>query len=212
LNLRSINVGLPRTVTWRGRAVRTGIFKDPVRGPVRLREHNLEGDGQADIEVHGGPSKAVYAYFLGHYPWWEARLGRALPPGALGENLTVEGGSEAEVHVGDRYRVGTAEVVVTQPRLPCAKLPIRLDCEEAVRHYLEADRPGFYLAVGRAGLLAPGDALDLAERPEGAISIAEVWALHRAETPDPDRLRRALAAPGLSASWRRRFRARLASA
>src|ERR1700709_2105415 len=122
MKILSVNVGLPRPAVWKGRRIMTGIFKEPVAGRVRVRRHNLDGDGQADLSVHGGPEKAVYAYPSEHYPFWRRELELAeLPWGAFGENLTTEGWWEDEVHVGDRFRIGTAELVVTQPRMPCFK-------------------------------------------------------------------------------------------
>src|SRR5262245_25306653 len=146
----SVNVGLPREVEWKGRVVTTGIFKTPVAARVALRALNLEGDRQADLTVHGGADKAVYAYPSEHYPFWRRELpGLDLPCGAFGENLTTEGLDEAEVRIGDRFRVGTAEVRVTQPRIPCYKLGIRLGRDDIVERFLWSGRSGFYLAVLR---------------------------------------------------------------
>src|SRR5262245_1593175 len=146
--LVSINVGLPREVEWRGRMVMTSIFKSPVRGRVRARKLNIDGDQQSDLSVHGGVDKAVYVYPSEHYEYWHAELpGVELPWGVFGENFTTEGLHEDAVHVGDRLRVGTAEFVVTQPRLPCYKLGIRFGMPDMVKRFQHSGRTGFYLAV-----------------------------------------------------------------
>jgi MOSC domain-containing protein YiiM len=161
MRIISVNVGAPRTVTWKGRQITTGIFKEPVAGPVRIARLNLEGDRQADLSVHGGPNKAVYAYPSEHYPFWQRTLGLdELPWGAFGENLTTLGWHEDEVCAGDRFRIGTAELVVTQPRMPCFKLGIRFGRDDVVQRFLESRRPGFYLAVEKEGEVAEGDAME----------------------------------------------------
>ena len=148
MKIVSVNVGLPRPVSWRGRRIMTGIYKDPVEGRVRVRRTNLDGDRQADLSVHGGPEKAVYVYPSEHYPFWRRELElEDLPWGSFGENLTTEGWWEDEVHLGDRFRAGTAEFIVTQPRMPCFKLAVKFDREDIVESFLESGRPGFYLAV-----------------------------------------------------------------
>jgi MOSC domain-containing protein YiiM len=155
----SVNVGLARTVRWRGRDVTTGIFKEPVEDRVPVRRLNLDGDRQADLSVHGGPAKAVYAYPLEHYGFWRDQLAQELPFGAFGENLTVAGPPlEDEVAVGDRFRVGTAELVVTQPRIPCYKLGLRLGRNDMVKRLLASGRTGYYLAVAAEGVSRPGGA------------------------------------------------------
>ena len=145
----SVNVGLPRVASWQGRTVATGIFKQPVDDDVSLVGVNLEGDGQADRELHGGADKAVYAYPAEYYAYWRQALGRELPWGMFGENLTVEGiPTEHEIAIGDRFRIGTAELVVTQPRLPCFKLGLRFDDPQMVRRFLaKAGRTGYYLRI-----------------------------------------------------------------
>jgi MOSC domain-containing protein YiiM len=153
----SVNVGLPRVHTWQGRFVRTAIFKDPIKGPVALRGDNFEGDAQADLSVHGGKDKAVYAYPADHYADWQALLGRDLSPGAFGENLTTEGLIEEHTHIGDEFRVGTARLVVTQPRMPCHKLGLRFGDVGMIRTFLKVGRPGIYFAVVEEGVVAPGD-------------------------------------------------------
>jgi len=150
MKIVSLNVGMPREVSWHGRSVETGIFKEPVKGPLALRELNLDGDGQADLTVHGGAYKAVYCYPLENYEYWKKELpGRDLPMGMFGENFTIEGLLENEAHLGDRFSVGTAEVLVTQPRLPCYKLGVRFGADDMVKRFLASGRTGFYLAVTR---------------------------------------------------------------
>ena len=183
----SVNVGLPREVTWHGSSVSTGIFKEPVDGRVALRKLNLEGDGQADLTVHGGEYKAVYCYPLEHYEYWKKELpGRELPMGVFGENFTLDdsprevGSSEAaglpeeRVHLGDRFEVGSAEVVVTQPRLPCYKLGIRFESDDMVRRFLASGRTGFYLAVTREGEVGAGDEMKFLSRDPNGVSISEI--------------------------------------
>src|SRR5579863_4568929 len=157
MKLISLNVGRPRLVVYNGATINTGIFKHPVSGPVQLRRLNLDGDRQADLRVHGGPDKAVYAYPSEHYAWWRAQLDRVeLPWGAFGENLTIEGLTENDVCVGDRFRAGTAEFVVTQPRMPCYKLGIRFGRTDVVEKFLASGRTGFYVSVVREGDVGPG--------------------------------------------------------
>ena len=163
MKLVSINVGLPREVEWQGRTVRTSIWKEPVSGPVVVRRLNLDGDRQSDLTVHGGAYKAVYGYPAEHYPFWREQLGLPdLAPGAFGENFTTEGLLETRVRIGDRLRIGTAEFVVTQPRMPCFRLQIRFGRLDMVRRFLRSGRSGFYLAVTREGEVTAGDEIALA--------------------------------------------------
>src|SRR5213075_2031744 len=150
MRIVSLNVGLPREVKWHDRSVETGIFKEPVAGRVALRTLNLDGDRQADLTVHGGENKAVYCYPVEHYEYWKVELpGRELPMGSFGENFTADGFLEDSVHLGDRFSVGSAEVVVTEPRLPCYKLGVRFQMDDMVKRFLASRRSGFYLAVLR---------------------------------------------------------------
>jgi len=212
MKILSVNVGLPRPVTWKGRRIMTGIFKEPVAGRVRVRRHNLDGDGQADLSVHGGPEKAVYAYPSEHYPFWRRELELAeLPWGAFGENLTTEGWWEDEVHVGDRFRIGTAELVVTQPRLPCFKLALRFDRDDVVERFLASDRPGIYFAIVREGVVGAGDAMERTSEDPNGVTVVDVVRLYlqRKGESDPELLRRALAVEALAEGWREHFRKRL---
>jgi len=169
MKLVSVNTGLPREVTWRGRKVITAIYKQPVEGRVALRKLNLDGDRQADLSVHGGEYKAVYCYPLAHYDYWERELpGRELPMAIFGENFTTDGLQEDSVHLGDQLSVGSAEVVVTQPRLPCYKLAVRFQSDEMVKRFFASRRTGFYLAVAREGEVGSGDEIKaIAQDPNG---------------------------------------------
>lgn len=205
----SVNVGTPRAHSWQGETVVTAIFKEPVTGPVRLRRLNFDGDRQADPTVHGGPDKAVYAYPSEHYPAWTARLGRDLSPGAFGENLTTEGLLEDAIHIGDEYRIGTARLVVAQPRMPCYKLGLRFSDPTMVRAFLKAGWPGIYFAVAEEGVVAPGDPIELVRADEHRLSVTALLALILDRHPNPDALRRALAIPALPSAWRDEFAQRL---
>jgi MOSC domain-containing protein YiiM len=212
MKIVSVNVGLPRPVEWRGRRIMTGIFKEPASGQVAVRRLNLAGDRQADLSVHGGVHKAVYAYPSEHYPFWRQEL--ELPDltwGAFGENLTTEGWWEDEVHIGDRFRAGTAEFIVTQPRTPCFKLALKFDRDDIVDRFLENVRPGFYLAVAKEGELAPGDAFERIHEDERHVTVTDIvnLYLHRQARPDPDLLLRAIEVEALPQAWREHFRKRL---
>ena len=212
MKIVSVNVGTPRPVEWRGRRIMSGIFKQPVAGRVALRRLNLAGDRQADLSVHGGANKAVYVYPSEHYPFWRRELElEDLPWGSFGENLTTEGWWEDEVCVGDRFRIGTAEVVVTQPRLPCFKLAMRFDREDIVGMFLQSGRPGFYLAVLQEGELATGDGMERIHEDENRVSVVDIARLYleREDINDPDLLWRAANVEALPKSWREQFRKRL---
>ena len=208
MRIVSVNVGLPRPALWPGREVMTGIFKEPVAGRVAVRALNLDGDRQADLSVHGGVHKAVYAYPSEHYPFWEEVLEREnLPWGTLGENLTTEGWLEEEVFLGDRFRAGTAELVVTQPRMPCFKLAVKLGRTDVVETFLESGRSGFYFAVTREGEVGAGDAFERIHEDENRVSIADTVRLYldRDGRSDPDLLRRVVRVEALPESWREHF-------
>src|SRR5215471_12042904 len=181
MRLVSVNCGLPREVEWRGRLVTTGIFKEPVAGRVALRQLNLEGDRQADLAVHGGVDKAVYCYPAEHYEYWKTELpDKHLPVAMFGENFTVEGFAgcaEDSVHLGDRFAVGTAEVIVTQPRLPCYKLGIKFGDDHMVKRFLASRRTGFYVAVAREGHVGAGDHMRLLSRDENAVPVSDITRL-----------------------------------
>jgi MOSC domain-containing protein YiiM len=209
----SVNVGLPREVMWHGRTVATGIYKEPVTGRVALRTLNLGGDRQADLSVHGGKDKAVYCYPIEHYAFWKKELpGRELQLGMFGENFTTDGLLEDSVHLGDRFSVGSAEVVVTQPRMPCYKLGVRFGSDDMVKRFLASGRSGFYVAVRREGEVGAGDELKLISRDENAVPVSAITHLYiakRYEDDDVALLRRALRVAALPDSWKEYFRVRL---
>jgi MOSC domain-containing protein YiiM len=209
----SVNTGLPRNVIWHGRTVTTGIFKEPVNRRVALRKLNLDGDGQADLTVHGGEYKAVYCYPLDHYDYWKRELpGRELPMGVFGENFTLDSSPEESVHLGDRFFVGSAEVVVTQPRLPCYKLGIRFESDDMVRRFFVSGRTGFYLAVTREGEVGAGDEMRVLSRDGNGVPVSEIVRLYaekRYGSAEVARVRRALRVRALPESWKEYFRERL---
>ena len=210
LKLLSVNVGGPREVAWHGRLVRTSIFKAPVLNPVRVATLNLEGDEQSDLTVHGGIYKAVYVYPSEHYRFWSEEIpGLDLSWGAFGENFTTEGLLEEDVHIGDRLRVGSAEFVVTQPRMPCYKLGIRFGRPEIVKRFLQSGKTGFYLAVLKEGQVTAGDSLEWLNRDKLGVTVADIVSLDKADEADQDLLRRASESPALPPFWREYFRERL---
>jgi MOSC domain-containing protein YiiM len=210
MKLISINAGLPREVTWRGKAVRTSIWKSPVEGRVRVSKLNLDGDQQSDLAVHGGVDKAIYAYPSEHYSFWRSQLpGSDLRWGNFGENFTTEGLLEDQVHIGDRLRAGSAEFIVTQPRMPCFKLGIRFDRPDMVKRFLQSKRTGFYLAVLHEGEVAAGDSIEFTERQENALTITDIVNLYTVDSENQELLRRASALPALPEAWKEYFRKRL---
>jgi MOSC domain-containing protein YiiM len=213
MRIVSVNVGLPREVVWHGRDVTTGIFKQPVEGRVALRKLNLDGDRQADLSVHGGEYKAVYCYPIAHYDYWKKELpGRELPLGMFGENFTTDGLLEDSVHIGDQFSIGSAEVVVTQPRLPCYKLGVRFQADDMVKRFLASRRTGFYLAVTREGEVGAGDEIRVMARDPNAVAVSEITRLYvakRYSDDDVTSVRRALQAAALPESWKSYFEERL---
>ncbi len=178
----SVNVGRPRTVQWHGEAVLTSIWKAPVEHSVRAAHDNLFGDEQSDLTVHGGAKKAVYAYPSEHYEFWRRELPDAdLPWGAFGENLSIEGLLESDVAIGDRFRIGSAELVVTQPRMPCYKLGIRFGDDRMVKRFMVSHRSGFYFSIAAEGEIRAGDAIELLSRSDDSRSIADVFKMRLKE-------------------------------
>jgi MOSC domain-containing protein YiiM len=219
MKLVSLNVGLPREITWHGMEVTTGIFKHPVEGRVALRTLNLDGDQQADLTVHGGAEKVVYCYPLEHYEYWKQELpGRELPMGMFGENFTLDfpvrnDSPENSVHIGDRFVVGSAEVVVTQPRLPCYKLGVKFQMDNMVKRFHVSGRTGFYLAVTREGEVRAGDEMKLISQDPSAVPVSEITRLFSVKAYSSDDVRsveRALQVEALPDSWKEYFRERLA--
>jgi MOSC domain-containing protein YiiM len=210
VKLLSINVGMPREVVADGERVRTSIFKAPVSGRIAVRRHNLAGDRQSDLSVHGGRSKAIYLYPHEHYGFWRDQLpGVDLQAGHFGENFTIEGLLEGDVHVGDRLQIGSCELVVTQPRLPCYKLGIRFGRADMVKRFLRSGRTGFYAEVAIEGAAAAGDPIRIVERHPAAVSIPELLRLYLNGADDPHRLREVIAIPALSDAWRDDLRKQL---
>ena len=206
MKLISLNVGMPRIVESNGEPVTTGIFKEPQQGPIMLRTLNLDGDRQADLTVHGGISKAVYGYPVEHYEFWKRELREMeLPYGMFGENFTTEGMLEDALNVGDRFRVGEAELMVTEPRLPCYKLGIKFGRTDILRRFLQSRRTGFYFAVVKEGEVEAGNEIDLLSRDINDITIADITRLYAFEKNDVETLRRAVKLEALSDSWREYF-------
>lgn len=216
MKIVSLNVGLPREVSWHGRAVTTGIFKTPTSTRIRLRKLNLDGDRQADLTVHGGEHKAVYCYPVEHYPYWKKKLPeRDLPLGAFGENFTTEGLLEGDLHLGDRFAINDAEVIVTQPRLPCYKLGIRFQSDDMVKKFLASRRIGFYVAVTREGEVAAGDEIIAVSSNANGVSIADFLRLFLAKqftAADAAMIHQLFDLPSVPDDWKSYFHDRLRSA
>lgn len=210
MKLISLNVARPRLTVYNGNTINTGIFKDPVSGPVPLRTLNLDGDQQADLAVHGGPNKAVYAYPSEHYIFWREELpGMNLPWGMFGENFTTEGLFERDLHVGDRLQIGTAMIVVRQPRVPCYKLAAKFKRNDILARFLRSGRSGFYFSVEQEGVVAAGDSFEPLSQEPQAITIAEMNHLFADDRYNRELLDKAIATPALPEDWRDYLRKRL---
>jgi len=210
MRLVSVNIGHPREVIYKGKTVTTGIFKEPVEGRIRLRTLNLDGDRQADLSVHGGLSKAAYAYPIEHHEYWREQLpGVDLPWGMFGENFTTEGLREDSVNIGDRFRIGSAEVMVTEPRLPCYKLAAKFGRDDIIKRFLHSGRTGFYFAVMQEGEVGTGDGIELVSRDEHSVTVADITRLYVREKDDMGTLRRAVQVTALPESWRMYFGKRI---
>jgi MOSC domain-containing protein YiiM len=206
----SVSTGQPREIRFRDGTVLTGIFKTPVAGRVAARKLNLAGDWQADLTVHGGRDKAVYGYPAEHYPYWAAELpGTELHYGMFGENLTTQGLDETSVHIGDRFRIGSALLQVTQPRTPCYKLGIKFGRSDMIVKFWSSGRSGFYFSVIKEGELGTGDLIERAAVGPGGVSIAEVLHLAAGLEPDRAQLKRVLRSP-LPDQWKLNFSNRFA--
>jgi len=209
MKIISCNVGQPVLVPSGRTNVLTAIFKKPVEGPLTVRRLNLEGDRQADLTVHGGFHKAVYGYASEHYPDWREELpGMELPWGMFGENLTTEGLLETDIHIGDRFRIGSALLEVTQPRMPCYKLALKFNRADMIKRFWKSGRSGFYFRVVEEGELQAGDSIGLEASANPAVSVAEVLTLYRNPKPQREDLERALATP-LTSEWKEELRERL---
>jgi len=206
----SLNVARPRLVVYKGASVNTGIFKKPVSGRIMVRSLNLDGDRQADLSVHGGPYKAIYAYPSEHYDYWRRDLPEMdLPWGMFGENFTTEGLAEDDLHVGDRFKIGSCTVMVRQPRMPCYKLEVKFQRDDIIERFLRSGRSGFYFSVEEEGEVENGDSLDLVSRNADGITIAEVNLLFVREKYNRDLLQKAIATADLPETWREYFLPRL---
>ena len=203
MRIVSVNVGLPREVVWQGMTVNTGIFKEPVDGPVTITKLNLAGDQQADLSIHGGFEKAVYAYPAEHYDYWRRELpGMPLPWGQLGENLTTEGLAEDTLCIGDRLRIGTALLMVTQPRMPCYKLNVKFRRDDMIKRFLKSRRSGFYFSVIEPGQLGAGSEIEISSRDPQRINVADIFRLYLGDIADPGIVERAMNVPALPDGWK----------
>jgi MOSC domain-containing protein YiiM len=210
MNIISLNVGRPRLVLRNGEPVSTGIFKEAIAGRVMMRTLNLDGDRQADLSVHGGPHKAVYVYPAEHYDFWKREFPEMdLPWGMFGENFTTTGLLETETNIGDTFRIGAAEVMVTQPRMPCYKLGIRFGRTDIIKRFLQSERTGFYLAVLKEGEVETGDQFELLVRNTHDLKVSDVTRLYTVEKSNAALLRRAIEVEALPESWRSYFQEHL---
>lgn len=203
MKIVSVNVGMPREVVWKGRKVQTAIFKEPVDGPVAISKLNLAGDQQADLTVHGGAEKAVYAYPAEHYEYWRQELPSvSFPWGKFGENLTTEGLSEDTLCIGDRLRIGPAVLIVTQPRLPCYKLALRFERDDMIKRFLKSGRSGFYFSVSEPGEVSVGSKVEILNRDPNRVTVADIGRLFGGQTRDPGLLQRATNVAALPGDWK----------
>lgn len=206
LKLLSLNVGLPRQVNFQNELVTTGIFKEPVSGRVRLRKLNLDGDKQADLTVHGGADKAIYAYPGEHYSYWNKKLyGMSLPWGKFGENFTTQGMFEETVNVGDQFQVGTAKVVATQPRMPCYKLGVKFGRMDIIKKFLASGLTGVYFKVMEEGELQQGDEIKLIRKDENNVTIKDIVRLYTVNKDDFQTMERAIKVKDLPEGWKFHF-------
>jgi MOSC domain-containing protein YiiM len=210
MKIISLNVGLPRLVLREGEPVSTGIFKEPIDGRVMMRTLNLDGDRQADLSVHGGPSKAVYVYPAEHYDFWKRELPEMnLPWGMFGENFTTTGLLETEINIGDKFRIARAEVMVTEPRMPCYKLGLKFGRPDIIKRFLQSERTGFYLAVLKEGEVGAGDEFEPLARDANDVRVSDISRLYTREKHNETLLRRAIEVEALPESWRGYFQHQL---
>ena len=209
MKIISVNVGLPREVVWKGITVRTAIFKNPVAGTLAIRPLNLAGDQQADLTVHGGPDKAVYAYPAEHYEYWRKQLPDvSFSWGVFGENLTTEGLSEDTLCIGDLVRAGSAILQVTQPRMPCYKLELRFNRDDMIKRFLVSGRSGFYFSVIEPGDVGVGSQVEVLDRDTNNVTISDILRLYLGQTPDPELLRRMTNVTSLPENWKTQLQLR----
>src|SRR5438067_13290023 len=210
--LLSINVGLPRDISWQGRIVHTAIWKDPLRGPCRVRRLNLDGDGQGDLAGHGGEQRAVFVYQIESYRFWQQQLKRTdFVHGQFGENFTIEGLPDDAVCIGDRYQIGGALFEVTQPRVTCYRVGIRMNEPQMPALLTSSGWPGFYFRVLREGEVGAGDEIVKVGEANERMTVAEIDAMLNLASHARDRLERALRIEALSPGWRASFEALLLS-
>ena len=210
MKLLSLNVGLPRLVLRDGEPVSTGIFKEPVERRVFLRTLNLDGDRQADLSVHGGPTKAVYGYPSEHYDFWKRELPEmTLPWGMFGENFTTQGLIESEMNIGDKFGIGTAKIMVTEPRMPCYKLGLKFGRTDIIRRFLQSERSGFYFSVLEEGEVGTGDQFELIEQNEQGVKVSDITRLYARDKENVALLQRAIQVEALPESWRSHFQKQL---
>ena len=206
MKLLSVNVSQPKEVSYNGKRIKTGIFKEPVSRRTMMRRLNLNGDGQGDPTVHGGVHKAVYIYTVEHYAYWKRELGRNdLTYGQFGENLTVEGLLEEYVHIGDVFRVGEALVEVSQPRVPCFKLGIKMRNARIVKPFLASERVGFYVRVLEEGEVGAGDAIERTKIGDGGMTVKEIVHLLHFDNTNAEAAKKAASLPALTPGWRDSF-------
>jgi len=203
MTIVSLNVGLPREVDWHGRPVSTGIFKSPVSGRVPLRRLNFDGDRQADLTVHGGHAKAVYCYPAEHYEYWRETLPDvSFSWGKFGENLTTEGLTEDTLCIGDRLSVGSAVLMVTQPRMPCYKLGLRFERDDMIKRFLTSQRSGFYFSVIEEGEAQAGSKVEITSRDPHRVAVVEIVRLYLRQAQDQKLLHRAMNVSALPQNWK----------
>lgn len=206
MNVVSVQIGQPREIQWRGDIVRTSIFKSPVKGPVMIRRYHVEGDAQANLKVHGGRDKAVYAYPAEHYDFWRVELPeRSFAWGNFGENLTTRGLAEDDLQLGDTIRVGEAVLQVTEPRLPCSNLNVRFDRSDMVKRFLASRRTGFYLTVVEEGRVEAGDAIEFVDRRNHGIHVSDITRLFAFDKHDVEAMRKVVANDYVTDKWRKHF-------
>jgi MOSC domain-containing protein YiiM len=210
MKIISLNVARPRLTVYKGNTINTGIFKQPVSGSIQLRTLNLDGDRQADLSVHGGPNKAVYGYPSEHYPYWREEFpDMDMPWGMFGENFTTTGLLENELHIGDRFQVGSAVITVRQPRMPCYKLAAKFQRDDILQRFLVSGRSGFYFSVEQEGQVAVGNSFEPLSRDQAGITIADMNRLFVAEKYDRNLLDQAMNTVALPEDWREYFAKRV---
>jgi MOSC domain-containing protein YiiM len=202
----SINVSLPKEIDFEGQKVTTGIFKEPIEGRIMLRTLNLDGDKQADLTVHGGPDKAVYAYPIEHYEFWrKVYPNMEMPNGMFGENFTIEGLMESEVSVGDAFEIGSSKVIATQPRMPCYKLGVKFGRMDVLKKFLASGRSGIYFRVLEEGEVGAGDSIIKIKKDTNRVAISDVVRLYAIDREDISTMRRAIKVEVLPEGWRDYF-------